>query len=154
MTRAGFVGLAGRPNVGKSTLANAIVGSKVAIVSDRPQTTRRAVRGIATDPAGVWQMILVDLPGVQRPRDTLTARMQRRVEQELAEADAVLLVVDGVQGVGPGDRFIAKALLGASDGTQVACAVNKGDRLGQGKTAAALAAAAELDAVDEVFPVS
>jgi GTP-binding protein Era len=154
MTRSGFVGLAGRPNVGKSTLANAIVGSKVAIVSDRPQTTRRAVRGIATDPAARWQMILVDLPGVQRPRDTLTARMQRRVEQELAEADAALMVVDGVQGVGPGDRFISKALLDAGDGTPVACAVNKCDRLGRGETAAALAAAADLEAVDEVFPVS
>jgi len=154
MTRSGFVGLAGRPNVGKSTLANAIVGSKVAIVSDRPQTTRRAVRGIATDPGAQWQMILVDLPGVQRPRDTLTARMQRRVEQELAEADAALIVVDGVQGVGPGDRFISRALLDASGGTPVACAVNKCDRLGPGETAAALAAAAELEAVDEVFPVS
>jgi GTPase len=154
MTRSGFVGLAGRPNVGKSTLANAIVGTKIAIVSDRPQTTRRAVRGIATDPAAQWQMILVDLPGVQRPRDTLTARMQRRVEQELAEADAALMVVDGVQGVGPGDRFISKALLDAGDGTPVACAVNKCDRLGRGETAAALAAAAELEAVDEVFPVS
>ena len=111
MTRAGFVGLAGRPNVGKSTLVNAIVGAKVAIVSDRPQTTRRAIRGIATDPAAGWQMVLVDLPGVQRPRDSLTERMQRRVERELADADAALLVVDGHQGVGPGDRFIAKALL-------------------------------------------
>jgi len=154
MTCSGFVGLAGRPNVGKSTLANTIVGSKVAIVSDRPQTTRRAVRGIATDPAEGWQMILVDLPGVQRPRDTLTARMQRRVEKELAEADAALMVVDGVQGVGPGDRFISKALLDAGDGTPVACAVNKCDRLGRAETAAALAAAAELEAVDEVFPVS
>jgi GTP-binding protein Era len=154
VTRAGFIGLAGRPNVGKSTLANAIVGSKVAIVSDRPQTTRRAVRGIATDPGGGWQLVLVDLPGVQRPRDSLTARMQRRVEQELAEADAVLLVVDGLQGVGPGDRFIAKALLAASEDTPVACAVNKCDRLGPGATTAALAAAAELDVVDEIFPVS
>jgi GTP-binding protein Era len=154
MTRAGFVGLAGRPNVGKSTLANAIVGSKVAIVSDRPQTTRRAVRGIATDPGGEWQMVLVDLPGVQRPRDTLTARMQRRVEQELAEADAALLVVDGPQGVGPGDRFIAKALLAASEETPVACAVNKCDRLGPPETTEALSGAAELAVVDEIFPVS
>jgi GTPase len=154
MTRAGFVGLAGRPNVGKSTLANAIVGSKVAIVSDRPQTTRRAVRGIATDPGGNWQMVLVDLPGVQRPRDSLTARMQRRVEQELAEADSALLVVDGQQGVGPGDRFIAKALLEASEETPVACAVNKCDRLGPAETTGALARAAELDVVDEIFPVS
>jgi GTPase len=154
MTRSGFVGLAGRPNVGKSTIANAIVGSKVAIVSDRPQTTRRAVRGIATEPRGAWQMILVDLPGVQRPRDSLTARMQRRVEQELAESDAALLVVDGVQGVGPGDRFIARALLAAGDQTPVTCAVNKCDRLGPGETAAALTAAAELEGVGEVFPVS
>ena len=83
----------------------------MAIVSDRPQTTRRAIRGIATDPAAGSQMVLVDLPGVQRPRDSLTERMQRRVEQELADADAALLVVDGAQGVGPGDRFIANALL-------------------------------------------
>ena len=154
MTRAGFVGLAGRPNVGKSTLANAIVGSKVAIVSDRPQTTRRAVRGIATEPAKSWQIVLVDLPGVQRPRDSLTARMQRRVEQELGEADAALLVVDGTQGVGPGDRFIARVLLAADERIPVVCAVNKCDRLSKGETAAALAAAAELDVVDDVFPVS
>ena len=77
-TRAGFVALAGRPNVGKSTLTNAIVGSKVAIVSDRPQTTRRAIRGVATGPD--WQLVLVDLPGVQRPRDALTERMARSVD--------------------------------------------------------------------------
>jgi GTPase len=154
MTRAGFVGLAGRPNVGKSTLVNAIVGAKVAIVSDRPQTTRRAIRGIATDRPAGWQMILVDLPGVQRPRDSLTQRMQRRVERELAGADAALLVVDGHQGVGPGDRFIAKVLLGAKQGTPVVCVVNKCDRLRSSQTAAALAAAAELEAVDELFPVS
>jgi GTPase len=154
VTRAGFVGLAGRPNVGKSTLINAIVGTKVAIVSDRPQTTRRAIRGIATEPEGAWQMVLVDLPGVQRPRDTLTARMQRRVEHELADADAALLVVDGPQGIGPGDRFIAAALLGAGRETPVICAVNKCDRLRSPQTAAALAAAAEMDVVDEVFPVS
>ena len=154
MTRAGFVGLAGRPNVGKSTLVNAIVGAKVAIVSDRPQTTRRAIRGIATDQPAGWQMVLVDLPGVQRPRDSLTQRMQRRVQRELADADAALLVVDGHQGVGPGDRFIAKAMLGAKQGTPVVCVVNKCDRLRRSQTAAALAAAAELDAVDELFPIS
>ena len=106
-TRSGFIGLAGRPNVGKSTLANALVGSKVAIVSDRPQTTRRAVRGVATAPDGSWQMVLVDLPGVQKPRDVLTERMQKRVERELADSDAVLFVLNGEQGIGPGDRFIA-----------------------------------------------
>jgi GTP-binding protein Era len=158
VTRAGFVGIAGRPNVGKSTLVNALVGAKVAIVSDRPQTTRRAIRGIATDVAAGRQIVLVDLPGVQRPRDVLTERMQARVERELADADAALLVVNGEQGVGPGDRFIARALVEAKPtgeaATPVICAVNKCDRLGKGATAAALAAAAELQAVDEVFPVS
>ena len=84
-TRSGFVALAGRPNVGKSTLVNSMVGHKVAIVSDKPQTTRRAIRGVATQDAR--QIVLVDLPGVQRPRDALTERMQRRVEHELAESD-------------------------------------------------------------------
>ncbi|HEY8001176.1 MAG TPA: GTPase, partial [Solirubrobacterales bacterium] len=103
-TRAGFIGLAGRPNVGKSTIVNAIVGAKVAIISDRPQTTRRASRGVATDLAAGWQLVLVDLPGVQRPRDLLTKRMQRRVETELAGSDAALLVLNAEEGVGPGDR--------------------------------------------------
>jgi GTPase len=154
VTRVGFIGLAGRPNVGKSTLVNAIVGSKVAIVSDRPQTTRRASRGVATDLAAGWQLVLVDLPGVQRPRDVLTERMQRRVEQELGGADAVLFVVNGEQGIGPGDRFIAGHLLAAGSGTRVICAVNKVDRLDPARTTEVLAAAAELEAVDEVFPVS
>src|SRR5579875_3717689 len=107
-TRSGFVALAGRPNVGKSTLANAIVGAKVAIVSDKPQTTRRAIRGVANGPD--WQLVLVDLPGVQRPRDALTERMQHRVEHELGDADGCVLVVNAMQGIGPGDRFIASVL--------------------------------------------
>jgi GTP-binding protein Era len=153
-SRAGIIGLAGRPNVGKSTLVNAIVGSKVAIVSDRPQTTRRASRGVATDPAAGWQLVLVDLPGVQRPRDVLTERMQRRVEQELEGSDAALFVVNGEQGIGPGDRFIAGHLLAARSSAPVICAVNKVDRLSAARTAEVLAAAAELEVVDEVFPVS
>ena len=153
-TRSGFIGLAGRPNVGKSTLANAIVGAKVAIVSDRPQTTRRAVRGVATDPGEGWQMVLVDLPGVQRPRDVLTERMQRRVERELDDSDAVLLVVNGEQGIGPGDRFIAERLLASRGETPVVCAVNKVDRLRAPETAKALADAEALGVADEIFPVS
>ena len=153
-TRAGFVGLAGRPNVGKSTLANAIVGSKVAIVSDRPQTTRRAIRAVATAPDASWQTILIDLPGVQKPRDVLTERMQRRVEHELGDADVVLLVLNGEQGVGPGDHFIAETLLKAHTGSPVICAVNKIDRLNKPQTVEMLAAAAELAVVDEVFPIS
>ena len=151
---AGFVGVAGRPNAGKSTLVNAIVGLRVAIVSERPQTTRRAIRGVATDPEQGWQLVLTDLPGVQRPRDVLTERMQRRVEREIADSDVIVLVVNGEEGVGPGDRFIAKALLAANRDTPVICAVNKVDRLNNAETAAVLAAAAELDAVDELFPVS
>lgn len=148
------MGVAGRPNVGKSTLANAIVGAKVAIVSERPQTTRRAIRGVATAPDRSWQIVLVDLPGVQRPRDELTERMQRRVERELGDADAVLLVLDGEEGVGPGDRFIAKVLLGARRETPVVAVVNKVDRLRGEQTAQALVAAEELGVADEIFPVS
>jgi len=154
VSKSGFVGLAGRPNVGKSTLVNAVVGAHVAIVSERPQTTRRAIRGVATDIEGDWQLVMTDLPGVQRPRDALTERMQRRVEREIADSDAVLLVVNAEQGIGPGDRFINKALLGANDSTPVVCAVNKVDRLNNAETAAVLAATAELDSVDEIFPIS
>lgn len=154
MTRAGFVGVAGRPNVGKSTLVNAIVGAHVAIVSERPQTTRRAIRGVATDTDAGWQLVMTDLPGVQRPRDALTERMQRRVEREIAESEAILFVVNGEQGVGPGDRFISKALLQANRDTPVVCAVNKVDRINNAETAAVLSAAAELDGVDELFPIS
>ena len=152
--RSGFVGLAGRPNVGKSTLVNAIVGSKVAIVSDRPQTTRRAIRGVATDLEQGWQLILVDMPGVQKPRDALTQRMQRRVEREVSEADVVCLVLNAEQGVGPGDRFIANSMIGARGRTPVIGVLNKCDRLGKSETVQALAAAAELSVIDELFPVS
>ncbi len=150
MTRSGFVALAGRPNVGKSTLVNAVVGEKVAIVSDRPQTTRRAIRGVCT--RGDGQIVLVDLPGVQRPRDTLTARMARRVEHELEGADAALMIVNGEQGVGPGDRFIAGAL--ARAGLAVAIAVNKIDRLDRAATVAVLAQAGALELDGEVYPIS
>ncbi|HEY8769382.1 MAG TPA: GTPase, partial [Thermoleophilaceae bacterium] len=104
-TRSGFVALAGRPNAGKSTLVNAMVGDKVAIVSDKPQTTRREIRGIAT--RDDWQLVLVDLPGMQRPRDTMTERMQRGVLRALGDADAALFMLNGEQEIGAGDRFIA-----------------------------------------------
>src|SRR5215207_7016825 len=150
-TRSGFVALAGRPNVGKSTLVNSMVGHKVAIVSDKPQTTRRAIRGVVTAPDR-FQLVLTDLPGVQRPRDALTARMQRRVESELADADAALLLVNAIQGIGPGDRFIARLL--ASTRTPVIIAVNKIDRCTVAQTAETLQAAADLDVADEIFPIS
>ncbi|MEX2108571.1 MAG: GTPase Era [Solirubrobacterales bacterium] len=154
MTRAGFIGLAGRPNVGKSTLVNAIVGSHVAIVSVRPQTTRRAIRGVATDTDAGRQLVLVDLPGVQRPRDVLTERMQHRVERELSESDLALIVINGEEGVGAGDRFIVRTLLEAGAKLPVICVVNKADKLGPNELVPVLAEAAELDGVDEVFPIS
>jgi len=148
--RSGFVVLAGRANAGKSTLVNRIVGAKVSITSDKPQTTRRAIRGVATGPD--FQLVLVDLPGVQRPLDRLTERMQHRVEQEMGEADASVLLLNGEQGVGPGDRFIAAAL--EDSPVPVVLAVNKIDRLDHARTAAVLAGASELRPGAEVFPVS
>jgi GTP-binding protein Era len=150
LTRSGFVALAGRPNVGKSTFVNAVVGEKVAIVSDRPQTTRRAIRGVRSH--GDCQLVLVDLPGVQRPRDTLTTRMAGRVQQELADADVALLMLNAEQGVGPGDRFIAAALAGTS--VPVTIAVNKVDRCSRAATAAVLQQAADLEIGEHVFPIS
>jgi GTPase len=153
VTRAGFVALAGRPNVGKSTLLNAVVGEKVAIVSDRAQTTRRAIRGVHTE--RTCQLVLVDLPGVQRPRDALTARMAQRVRAELGGADAVLLVLSGEQRVGPGDRFIAHALVeSATRPPPATIAVNKVDRLSRAETLAALKDAVGLGLEGEVFPIS
>ena len=148
--RSGFVALAGRPNAGKSTLVNRIVGGKVAIVSDKPQTTRREIRGIAT--ADDWQLVLVDLPGVQRPRDPLTERMQRSVERALADSDAVLFVLNGEQQIGSGDRFIANAIVNA--GTPAVTVLNKVDRLDRPRTVAALSRAAELGVPGEIFPIS
>jgi GTPase len=150
MSRSGFVALAGRPNVGKSTLLNGLVGEKVAIESNRPQTTRRAIRGIVTRED--WQLVLVDLPGVQRPRDPLTARMQHRMERELAESDAVLFMLNGEQRTGPGDRFIAEAIRRA--GLPTVTAVNKVDLLSRARTLEALETAADLDLPGEIFPVS
>lgn len=149
-TRAGLVALAGRPNVGKSTLVNAIVGQKVAIVSDKPQTTRRAIRGVATREDA--QLVLTDLPGVQRPLDNLTERMQRRVERELNETDVALMVLNAEQGVGPGDRWIANVLRSAP--CPVVIAVNKVDRLDRPHIILALEAAGELGIADEIFPIS
>lgn len=150
-TKSGFVALAGRPNVGKSTLINAIVGHKVAIVSDKPQTTRRAIRGVATRDDRE-QLVLVDLPGVQKPLDGLTARMQSRVERELKETDIALLVLNAAQGVGPGDRWIAKALENAA--CPVVVAVNKIDRLDRPATVTMLQEVADLGVGDDIFPIS
>ena len=150
MTRSGFVALAGRPNAGKSTLVNEIVGGKVAIVSDKPQTTRREIRGIVTRED--WQLVLVDLPGVQRPRDPLTERMQRRVESALRDADVVLFMLNGEQQIGAGDRFIANAIKNV--GLPAVTALNKVDRLDRGRTVTALETAAKLGVEGEIYPIS
>jgi GTP-binding protein Era len=150
VTRSGFVALAGRPNAGKSTLVNEIVGGKVAIVSDKPQTTRREIRGIATRED--WQLVLVDLPGVQRPRDPLTERMQRRVESALRDADVVLFMLNGEQQIGAGDRFIANAIKNV--GLPAVTALNKVDRLDRGRTVTALETAAKLGVEGEIYPIS
>jgi GTP-binding protein Era len=156
--RSGFVAVAGRPNVGKSTLVNTLVGAKVAAVSDKSQTTRRAIRGIVNgEQAGEpFQLVLVDLPGVQHPRDALTERMQRRVERELADCDAAMFVLNGAERSAGGDRFIADALRGA--GVPVVVVVNKADLLDRAATAKALADAAALEEggvdVRAVLPVS
>ena len=149
-TRSGFIALAGRPNVGKSTLVNAIVGRKVAIVSDKPQTTRRAIRGVST--VEELQLVLVDLPGVQRPRDELTRRMQSRVEAELSQSDAALLVLNAEQGAGAGDRFIAGLL--SRSLVPVVVAVNKVDRLRRPAVVQALLEAESLGVGDHIFPIS
>ena len=150
MTGVGFVALAGRPNVGKSTLLNQIVGVKVAITSPRPQTTRRAIRGVAT--GGEWQLVLVDLPGVQRPRDPLTERMQRRMELELRESDAALFVVSGHEQIGPGDRFIAEAI--KTVGVPTVTVLNKVDLLDRTAIVKRLHEVAAFDVQGEIFPVS
>jgi GTP-binding protein Era len=150
LTRAGIVALAGRPNVGKSTLVNAMVGAKVAIVSSRPQTTRRAIKGVLSTPD--TQLVLVDLPGVQHPRDALTSRMAARVQAELHGCDQALLVLDGREAIGPTDRAIAATLQAA--GALLTVAVNKVDVLDRAHTLQALTAASALVPAGDVFPVS
>lgn len=124
-TRSGFVSIVGRPNVGKSTLVNALVGEKVAITSSRPQTTRNTIRGIVTIPEQNTQLVLVDTPGIHKPRTALGERLNTLVYGSLAEADAVLFVLDATKPIGPGDRRIVDRLTQA--GTPVVVAVNKVD---------------------------
>ena len=148
--RSGFVAVAGRPNVGKSTLVNALCGGKVAIVSDKPQTTRRRIFGIANGDG--YQLVLADLPGFQRPRDPLTEHMQRTVDSSFEDVDAVLLVVDARERIGAGDRFIASRIFGL--GMPVVIAVNKVDRLKPGHIAQQMMTAAKLGGFLALHPVS
>ena len=148
--KSGFVAVAGRPNVGKSTLVNALCGGKVAIVSDKPQTTRRRIFGIASDDE--HQLVLADLPGFQRPRDALTERMQRTVDRSFDDVDAVLFVVDCRERIGAGDRFVAERVFAL--GVPVVIAVNKVDRLKPGHVAAQIQSAARLGDFHALHPVS
>jgi len=148
--RSGFVAVAGRPNVGKSTLVNALAGGKVAIVSDKPQTTRRRVMGIANGPD--HQLVLADLPGFQRPRDALTERMQRTVDQSLEEIDAVLLVLSARERIGAGDRYIAERVFAL--GVPVVIVLNKVDRLKPGHIAEQIQNGARLGDFQSLHPVS
>jgi len=148
--KSGFVGVAGRPNVGKSTLVNALCGGKVAIVSDKPQTTRRRIRGIVN--GDEHQLVLVDLPGFQRPLDPLTEHMQRTVDQSLDDVDAAVLVLDARERIGGGDRFVAERLFGL--GVPVVIVLNKVDRMKPGDIAAQIEAASRLGDFHALHPVS
>ncbi|GEB94283.1 GTPase Era [Microbacterium lacticum] len=116
--RSGFVTFVGRPNVGKSTLTNALVGEKVAITSDKPQTTRRAIRGILNRPSG--QLVIVDTPGIHKPRTLLGQRLNDLVEQVLGDVDVICFLVPATEKVGPGDRRIAASLDGYPRAKKVA----------------------------------
>jgi GTP-binding protein Era len=148
--KSGIVAVAGRPNVGKSTLVNALCGGKVAIVSDKPQTTRRRIFGVANGDG--WQLVLADLPGFQRPRDALTEHMQRTVDSSFEDVDAVLLVLDARERIGGGDRFIAGRVFEL--GVPVVIALNKVDRLKPGHIAQQLQNASRLGDFHAIHPVS
>jgi GTP-binding protein Era len=148
--RSGFVAFAGRPNVGKSTLVNALAGGKVAIVSDKPQTTRRRVMGIAN--GDDHQLVLADLPGFQRPRDPLTERMQRTVDRSLEDVEAVAFVLSARERIGAGDRFIAKRVFALR--VPVVIVLNKVDRLKPGHIAEQMKNASQLGDFHALHPVS
>ena len=148
--KSGLVALVGRPNVGKSTLLNALLGQKLAIVSDKPQTTRSVVRGVLHRPEG--QAVLVDTPGLHKPRTLLGQRLNDLVRGTLSEVDLILMLVDAAAGVGAGDRFLAAEL--GKVATPKLGVVNKMDAASRAKIAAALQAAAALADFAEIVPVS
>ena len=148
--RCGVVVVAGRPNVGKSTLVNALAGGKVAITSTVPNTTRRRIFGVANGPE--WQLVLADLPGFQRPMDALTERMQETVDSSFDDVDAVLFVLSARERIGAGDRFVARRVFAL--GVPVVIALNKIDRLKHGHVASQMKAAATLGDFHALHPVS
>ncbi|HEX5911779.1 MAG TPA: GTPase Era [Rubrobacter sp.] len=152
--RSGFVAVVGRPNVGKSTLVNKLVGQKISITSPRPQTTRGPIRGVRNGPG--YQAIFVDTPGSQKPRDTLRARMQEQVVDSLSESDVILLLFDATQaseGLGSGDRYIARLV--ADSGTPAIVTVNKTDLLRTRESVLPIVeAVSRLGDWNEVFQIS
>ena len=148
--KSGFVVLAGRPNVGKSTLVNALCGGKVAIVSDKPQTTRRRIFGVANGPD--YQLVLVDLPGFQRPLDALTERMQHAVEKSFEDVDAVVFMLSAQERIGAGDRFIAQTVFAL--GVPVVIVLNKVDQQKPGHIAGQMKTAAGLGDFLALHPIS
>jgi GTPase len=150
VVKCGLVAVAGRPNVGKSTLVNALTGEKVAITSNVPNTTRRRIFGVAHGPD--YQLVLVDLPGFQRPMDALTERMQGTVDGSFEDVDVVMLVVDARERIGAGDRFVARRVFAL--GKPVIIVVNKIDRLKHGHVASQMKTAARLGDFHALHPVS
>jgi GTPase len=149
--RSGFACFAGRPNVGKSTLMNALVGAKVAITSSRPQTTRRAIRGIVHRPDA--QLIIVDTPGLHRPRTLLGERLDSLVRSTLTEVDVIGFCVPAPDRIGPGDKYLASELT-AIGKTPVVAIVTKTDEASKQAVAAQLAAVSELGDWADIVPVS
>jgi GTPase len=152
--RSGFIAVVGRPNVGKSTLVNRLVGQKVSITSSRPQTTRSPIRGVRNGPG--YQAIFVDTPGSQKPRDTLRARMQEQVVDSLCESDVILLLLDAEQaseGLGSGDRYVASLV--ASSGIPAIVSINKTDLLRTPESALPIVEAVSgLGDWNEIFQIS
>ena len=149
--RSGFAAFAGRPNVGKSTLMNALVGTKVAITSSRPQTTRRAIRGIVHRPDA--QLVIVDTPGLHRPRTLLGERLDSLARSTLTEVDVIGFCVPAPDRIGPGDRYLATELGGIGT-TPVVAIITKTDQARPEQVAAQLAAVAKLGDWADLVPVS
>ncbi|BBX45393.1 GTPase Era [Mycobacterium cookii] len=150
--RSGFVCFVGRPNTGKSTLTNALVGSKVAITSSRPQTTRHTIRGIVH--RDDFQIILVDTPGLHRPRTLLGKRLNDLVRDTYSEVDAIGLCIPADEAIGPGDRWIVEQIRSTAPRTTLIGVVTKIDKIAKDKVAAQLVAVSELLGDAEIVPVS
>lgn len=148
--RAGFISIVGRPNAGKSTLTNAMVGTKIVITADQPETTRRIVRGIVQREEG--QLILVDTPGLHRPRTLLGERLNDMVRESLSGVDGVLMCLPADEKIGPGDRFLLEELRASK--LPIFAAVTKSDKVSRDELAAKLVEVSELEHFVEIVPVS